>query len=84
MASSGVGHHTSGVSSGAKCQVGGGVGIWRVGCEVGRRGKVGHAGQRCLRLMLGLAGWVGGLELVGESVVLLAGRQVVKLLSKIK
>lgn len=72
MASSGVGHHPSGVSSGAKGQVGGRVGIWRVGGEVGGGGEVGHAGQRCLGLVLGLAGGVGGLELIGESVVLLA------------
>lgn len=84
MASTGVGHHTGGVSSGAKGQVGGGVGIWRVGSEVGRRSEVGHAGQRCLRLVLRLAGGVGGLELVGEGVVLLVGRQEVELLPKIK
>lgn len=72
MASSGVGHHSSGVSPGAKGKVGGGVGIWRVGCEVRGGGEVSHAGQRCLRLVLGLAGGVGGLELVGERVVLLA------------
>lgn len=70
-ASSRVGHHPSGVSSRAKGQVGSRVGIWRVRGEVGGGGEVGHAGQRCLRLVLRLAGWVG-LELVGESVVLLA------------
>lgn len=72
MASSGVGHHPSGVSSRSKGQVGGRVGFWRVGGKVGGGGEVGHAGQRCLRLVLGLAGGVGGLELVGECAVLLA------------
>lgn len=84
MASSGVSHHTSGVSTGAKSQVGGGVGLWRVGSEVGRRGEVGHAGHRSLRLVLWVAGGVGGLELVGEGVVLLVGCQEVELLPKIK
>lgn len=34
--------------------------------------------------MLGLAGGVGGLELVGQTVVLLIGNQVVELLTKVK
>lgn len=84
MATGGVGHHTSRVSSRAKGQIGGRVGICRVGGEVRRWGEVGHAGQRCLRLMLGLAGGVRCLKLVRESVALLAGRQVVELLRKIK
>lgn len=44
VASSGVGHHPSGVSSRAKGQVGSRVGIWRVGGEIGGGGKVRHAG----------------------------------------
>lgn len=72
LASSGVGHNPSGVSPGAEGQVGGRVGIWRVGGKVGGGGEVGHVGQRCLRLVLGLSGGVGGLELVGEWVDLLA------------
>lgn len=64
MATSGVGHHAGRVSSRAKGQIGSRVGIWRVWGEVGRGGKVGHAGQRCLSLMLRLAGGVGSLELV--------------------
>ncbi len=72
MASSGVGHHPSGVSSRAKGQIGGSIGIWRVRGEVGRGRKEGHAGQRCLRLVLRLAGGVGALHLVRKVVVLLA------------
>lgn len=53
VASGRVGHHPSGVPSGAKGQVRGRVGFWRVGGEVGGGGEVGHAGQRCLRLVLG-------------------------------
>lgn len=84
VSSSWVGHHPCGASSGAKGQVGGRVGIWRVGGQVGGRGEEGHTGQRGLRLVLGLAGGVGGLELVGEGVVLLVWGQVVKLLPKVK
>ena len=72
MASSRVGDHASGVSSRSKGQVRCRVRIWGVWGEVGGGGEVCHAGQRCLRLMLGLAGGVGGLQLIGEVVVLLA------------
>lgn len=41
-------------------------------------------GKGCLRLVLGLVSGVGSLKLVGESVVLLAGHQVVELLTKVK
>lgn len=41
-------------------------------------------GKGCWRLVLGLVSGVGALKLVGEIVVLLAGRQVVELLTKVK
>lgn len=84
MASSRVGHHPSGASSRPKGQVGCRVGIRRVGGEVGGRGKISHVWERCLRLVLGLARRVGGLKLVGHSIVLLAGCQIFELLSKVK
>lgn len=78
MTRGGIGHHSCRVSSRAKSQVGGRIRLWRVKGEVGRWCEVGHVGQRCLRLELRLAGVVGGLELVRQSVALLARRQVVQ------
>lgn len=72
VAPSGVGHHPRGVSTGAKGQVGCRVGIWRVRGEIGGWGEVGHPGERCLRLVLGLACGVRCLKLVREGVILLA------------
>lgn len=76
MTPCGVRHHTCGVSSRAKRQVGGGVGVWRVGGEVGGRGQVGH--QRCLLLAGGVR------DLVRESAAVLTGRLVAELLSEVK
>ena len=53
-----VGDLGSGGSSGSKGQGRCRVRIWGVG------GEACHAGQRCLRLMLGLAGGVGGQQLI--------------------
>lgn len=78
MTRGGIGHHSCRVSSRAKSQVGSRIRLWRVRGEVGGWCEVGHAGQRCLRLELRLAGGVGGLELVRQSVALLARRQVVQ------
>lgn len=78
----GVRHHPTGASSGAKGQVGVVVGVGGVGSEVGGGGEVGHL--RRLRLVLGLTAGVGGLELEGEAVALLAGRRVVEFIHKVK
>lgn len=83
VAPGGVGHHACGVPTGPKGQVGCRVGIWRVWCEIGGGGEVGHPGERGLRLVLGLAGGVG-LELVGKGIILLAWGQIVELLPKVK
>lgn len=61
VACGGVGHHASGAAAGAEGQVGGGVGVWSVGGEVGGGSEVGHA-------VLGLAARVGRpLQLVGVT-----------------
>lgn len=75
MAPCGVRHHPGGVSSGPKRQVGGGVGVWRVGGEVGGWSQVGH--ER--RLLAG-----GVRDLVRETAALLTGRLVAELLSEVK
>lgn len=82
VTTSGVSNYPCRVSSRPKGQVGGRIGIWKVGGEVGGRCEVGHVWKRCLRLVL--TGGVRRLELVRESVVRLTGCRVVELLRKIK